>query len=535
MVEGAGATLVPVVSARATILCYGDSLTAGFTTPFDEFEPWAPILADRLGVECNHVGLSGWTTDQMLMYIDDSSPNKADALGLRRPGLNVLLRAAPKPSHVILMAGTNDLFRSPAEKIAANLIRMHDTVLAAGCKSIALTIPQSVVANKQPSADAKRREINQMLRAYAESKRGECLFVAMDEDVPASDGSPEWQPDGLHMSKAGYRRFGAVLSGKIAAFVSDTTPMAPVASVAASDEPALSVGTLVLVDGSRAGELACENDGGTWDVMYDDDTEEDAVDAARITRRPVQRQRQTDDELRATLTAVLAASDGGASGAGALQPQPQRLKHPLPALDRRAELSQSMACVRRDASSGGSVWLGDRKASSRAEWLRECAIGAVVNVTDELPNLFEHEGIVEYHSVRLEDTACDETVEAMAGALDGAIDFIDAHVRAGKGVLVHCFAGRSRSATVVLAYLMRVHGLSLAAAVEQTQRMRACLPNEGFWRLLRERELATRGGGDQVEGITIVDHATLRRRFVSDLCAASVAMPQTAGPPREVD
>jgi len=63
MVEGAGATLVPVASARATILCYGDSLTAGFTTPFDEFEPWAPILADRLGVECNHVGLSGWTTD----------------------------------------------------------------------------------------------------------------------------------------------------------------------------------------------------------------------------------------------------------------------------------------------------------------------------------------------------------------------------------------------------------------------------------------------------------------------------------------
>lgn len=322
MAEGPGATLVPLevasaasgeiaprASRKASILCYGDSLTAGYTTIFDEFEPWAPILADSLGVDCAHVGMSGWTTDQMLMYINDASPNKADACGLRRPGLNVLLRTtmgsrleeesevsktqavstAAKPTHVVLMAGTNDLFRSPAEKIAANLARMHDAVHAAGCKSIAITIPQTMSANKEPSADAKRREVNRLLDAYAESKPDDCLFVALDEDVPAVEGSPEWQADGLHMSRAGYRRFGSLLAAKIAAFVSRTTP------TAASDEPALSVGTLVLVDGSRAGELACASDGGTWDVIFDDGGEEDAVDAARIARQPVQRQRQTDD------------------------------------------------------------------------------------------------------------------------------------------------------------------------------------------------------------------------------------------------
>jgi len=55
-------------------------------------------------------------------------------------------------------------------------------------------------------------------------------------------------------------------------------------------------------------------------------------------------------------------------------------------------------------------------------------------------------------------------------------------VREEKGrILVHCSVGRSRSVSVVLAYLVRFHEVSLAAALKLVQRCRKiALPNPGF-------------------------------------------------------
>ena len=43
-------------------------------------------------------------------------------------------------------------------------------------------------------------------------------------------------------------------------------------------------------------------------------------------------------------------------------------------------------------------------------------------------------------------------------------EFIDAHVKENRNVLIHCAAGVSRSATVLIAYLMERKGLALDAA-----------------------------------------------------------------------
>lgn len=62
-------------------------------------------------------------------------------------------------------------------------------------------------------------------------------------------------------------------------------------------------------------------------------------------------------------------------------------------------------------------------------------------------------------------------------------------VSTGK-VLVHCVMGRSRSATLVLAYLMIYKNMTVVDAIEQVCRHRCILPNRGFLKQLRELDIA---------------------------------------------
>ncbi|XP_069467072.1 uncharacterized protein [Ambystoma mexicanum] len=67
-----------------------------------------------------------------------------------------------------------------------------------------------------------------------------------------------------------------------------------------------------------------------------------------------------------------------------------------------------------------------------------------------------------------------------------ALKFIDIGLRTPGGkVLVHCFKGKSRSATLVLAYLMVCQNMTLVDAIRTVSAKRHISPNEGFIRDLR--------------------------------------------------
>jgi protein-tyrosine phosphatase len=61
------------------------------------------------------------------------------------------------------------------------------------------------------------------------------------------------------------------------------------------------------------------------------------------------------------------------------------------------------------------------------------------------------------------------------------IKFIYNAIASGGKVLVHCWAGVSRSATIVIAYLMRMHEMQLGLAFNLVRTKRMIVnPNHGF-------------------------------------------------------
>lgn len=84
--------------------------------------------------------------------------------------------------------------------------------------------------------------------------------------------------------------------------------------------------------------------------------------------------------------------------------------------------------------------------------------------------------------IRLED----ENEADLSGHFGTIFTFMREAISGHKAVLVHCEAGISRSATTVIAYLVKYHEMSLLEAYQHTkERRRIINPNTGFVTQLR--------------------------------------------------
>lgn len=82
--------------------------------------------------------------------------------------------------------------------------------------------------------------------------------------------------------------------------------------------------------------------------------------------------------------------------------------------------------------------------------------------------------------------ALDITIFPLYKHFESSADFIHKGLLSGGKVLVHCGEGISRSATLVLSYLMIKCGFSAQQSVQQVRKHRSILPNIGFLRQLCE-------------------------------------------------
>ncbi len=133
----------------------------------------------------------------------------------------------------------------------------------------------------------------------------------------------------------------------------------------------------------------------------------------------------------------------------------------------------------------GCIFLGPQQSAGKykLDALRSASppVGAIVNCTNAFPNHHESDSI-SYCRVAIND----EAGANILAFLDGTSEFIHHYIEKGISVLVHCQMGASRSATVVIAYLMKYRSMSREEAYNHIKERRPQVnPNAGFWRQLQ--------------------------------------------------
>ena len=190
-----------------SIICFGDSLTAGYQSPTDDVPyvvetPYGMFLQERLGAQAT-VMTSGrcgeMTRDMVLRFQRDV--------------------AASKPDCVVILGGTNDLGCHVAStEVFSNLCRLYAQASAAGIRPVAVTVPSIRMEINLMDRHwlhnflMQRQHVNRLILDYCVKHAMACvdLFAATVEPDTLLLAGP-YSNDGLHLTTNGYRKMADLL------------------------------------------------------------------------------------------------------------------------------------------------------------------------------------------------------------------------------------------------------------------------------------------------------------------------------------
>jgi protein-tyrosine phosphatase len=145
------------------------------------------------------------------------------------------------------------------------------------------------------------------------------------------------------------------------------------------------------------------------------------------------------------------------------------------------------------------LYIGGISAAKNYNALIHHGITHILNATCVVPNFFNNSSPFQYFTIPLYD---DPEADLLA-AYTMAAPFINQARRTttddnttGGAVLVHCFAGQSRSAALIIAHLMCEENMSLEEAYVTVKMARNSIkPNSGFLGQLKELEKGRNSSG----------------------------------------
>eukprot|EP00947_MAST-08B_sp_MAST-8B-sp1_P004366 g4366.t1 len=163
------------------------------------------------------------------------------------------------------------------------------------------------------------------------------------------------------------------------------------------------------------------------------------------------------------------------------------------------------------------LFLGGIDSAMCAKGLHDHKISLIISIHDEAGQSRPGDKSIAFVRLRVEDASDADILQYLHGAADRIQAHMSGSNSAAGTVLVHCLAGSSRSATLVLGYLIKHRGLSFRDSLELVRRNRPVAnPNRGFWRQLVAFEMDVRGGvasyaQDELPGTVMFEQDALHR------------------------
>ena len=111
-----------------------------------------------------------------------------------------------------------------------------------------------------------------------------------------------------------------------------------------------------------------------------------------------------------------------------------------------------------------NIYLGNAYNASNANIINKYNIKSIINVTSEIPNYYEKD--INYFNIEILDNRENNFNKYQ---FDNVLKFIDTQ---NNNILIHCYMGSSRSATIVVLYLMYKYNYSLEDAIEYIRNKR---------------------------------------------------------------
>ncbi|MDI3463370.1 MAG: hypothetical protein OJF50_002191 [Nitrospira sp.] len=194
------------MSRTPLVICFGDSLTAGFQSPTRDNPtgretPYGQFLQSYLSdvVEVRTSGICGELTGEMIVRF------QRDVLD-------------HQPGYVPILGGTNDLrWNASPSEIMCNLTMMYERTLAIGGVPLPVTVPSIRVEDGSDGTISqewiaehldRRSGLNRLIQNYADSKGLAYVdLFAATVDPQSGQLAELFSNDGIHLTTAGYRLF----------------------------------------------------------------------------------------------------------------------------------------------------------------------------------------------------------------------------------------------------------------------------------------------------------------------------------------